>query len=190
MLLIALLYGLLAMRVSVHACAGLCGAQGSVRAELRLAGLILRFDGVIIPKEEGASLRLMPRYGRTKRPKPPARTRLRRLRRAGPYLLAALHAGRFEQISLHMRLGLEEAWSTAVAAGTVKAGVSALLSALQTDAPCDLRVDSDFRAPCFLMTARCIFSACPGDIMFAVLKAAVKKTGKEGFGWKSIPLKA
>lgn len=183
MLLIAAVYLLLAMRVRVHASVKMRGGRGNVQAEIHVFMLTLCFDRSIALGS--GMLR-----ARRKRPKPSARERISAVRRAWPYAIAVLRAVCFEHLGLDVRLGLGEACSTALAAGTAKAGVSALFSFLNPGAPCDLRIEPDFQSSCFLLSARCIFSACPGDIMFAVLKAAVKKSRKEGFGWKSIPLRA
>ena len=75
-------------------------------------------------------------------------------------------------------------------AGAARSLAASLLAVSGGRIPCDVRVEAAFDEPCFLLAARCIFSAAPGDIMFAVIKTAVRKTRREGFGWKSIPLRA
>ena len=97
---------------------------------------------------------------------------------------------RLEQITLRARLGFEDAAWTAVAAGSIRALVLALRACLSSDAPCVLRITPDFGGVGLVAHARCIFSCQAGDIMFAVIKTAVRKTRREGFGWKSIPLRA
>lgn len=190
MILIALFYLLLCVPVTVRLCIGLSDAQSTVEASAFAMGIGMRFDGIIEQKSGALTLRLKPRYGAGLRKPHMKAPSLDALRRAKPFILAAMREVEFTHLDLHMRLGMEEAWSTAVAAGAIRAAASAVLSCLKNVPPCDLHVEADFRAPCFLMSAHCIFSAMPGDIMFAVIKTAVKKTQKEGFKWISIPLRA
>ena len=56
--------------------------------------------------------------------------------------------------------------------------------------PFRMKTTTAFQTSGFELSVRCIFSLVPGDIIFAVAKAAVKKTQREGFSWLSIPLKA
>ena len=101
-----------------------------------------------------------------------------------------MRALRLEQVTLHARLGFEDAAETAVAAGCLRALLQALRAGIGSDAPCELRITPDFGGVGLVAHARCIFSCQAGDIMFAVIKTAVRKTRREGFGWKSIPLRA
>lgn len=190
MMLVALIYLLLCMPVTVRASVGLSDAQNAVQTSVFALGVGMRFDGVIEKRADGLALHLTPRYGERKRKRHERMRSLSSLKKAKPFLVAAMNEVEFTRLDLHMRLGMEEAWSTAVTAGAIRAAAASLLSCLQNVPPCDLRVEADFRAPCFLLTAHCIFSAMPGDIMFAVIKTAVKKTRKEGFKWISIPSRA
>lgn len=117
-------------------------------------------------------------------------SRTKRLKKNWPMLRAALRTIRWGQTDIRMRVGLGEAAQTAMIAGSVHAGVSALRAIVGQRFPIEAHIKPDFRAPCFVLVARCIFSMVPGDIIFAVLLAAVKKTGREGFRWRSIRLKA
>ena len=188
--LIAAVYLLLALRVRLQADASICGAGSSLSLAAGAAGVELRFDGVLRRGEDGFFLHITPRYGSPLHFSKPAKLHIRRLRIARPYMLAAVHAGRLEQITLRARLGFEDAAWTAVAAGSIRALVLALRACLISDAPCVLRITPDFGGVGLVAHARCIFSCQAGDIMFAVIKTAVRKTRREGFGWKSIPLKA
>lgn len=188
--LIAAVYLLLALRVRVQADASICGPGSSLSLAALAAGVELRFDGVLRRGEAGFFLHVMPRYGAPLHASLPARLRIRQLRSARPYLLAAMRALRLEQVTLHARLGFEDAAETAVAAGCLRALLQALRAGIGSDAPCELRVTPDFGGVGLVAHARCIFSCQAGDIMFAVIKTAVRKTRREGFGWKSIPLKA
>lgn len=188
--LIAAVYLLLALRVRLQADASICGAGSSLSLAAGAAGVELRFDGVLRRGEDGFFLHITPRYGAPLHFSKPAKLHIRRLRIARPYMLAAVHAGRLEQITLRARLGFEDAAWTAVAAGSLRALVLALRACLGSDAPCELRITPDFGGVGLVAHARCIFSCQAGDIMFAVIKTAVRKTRREGFGWKSIPLRA
>ena len=151
------------------------------------AGMKLRYDGAILWKEDAPFLRIAPRYGRTKRKtRADSRKSLRRIRR----ILWLARTGRMECAMLHARIGLNDASQTALAAGALRALACAALLSCAGGARRELRVTADYDAVCFAAYGRCIFSCQAGDIMLAVLKAAVKKIGKEGFGWKSTPLKA
>lgn len=186
--LIASLYLLLALRVRLTADASICGAGSSLSLCAGAAGVELRFDGVL--RREDAGLHVTPRYGAPFRRTAPAKQRIRQLRAARPYLLAAVRAGRLEQVTLRTRLGLEDAAWTAMAAGAIRALACTLHACLGSGAPFELRVTPDFGGVGLVAHARCIFSCQAGDIMFAVIKTAVRKTGREGFGWKNIPLRA
>ncbi|MGN0775194.1 MAG: hypothetical protein ACI4MM_00810 [Candidatus Ventricola sp.] len=188
--LIAAVYLLLALRLRLTADASLCGENSSLSLSAGAAGVELRFDGVLRRGENRFSLHMTPRYGAPLRLKAPAKLRVRQLRSAWPYGLAVLQAGRLEQVTLHARIGLEDAGETAVAAGAVRALLLSLPACLGAKAPCDLRIMPDFGGVGLAAHGRCIFSCQAGDIMFAVIKTAVRKTGREGFGWKSIPLRA
>lgn len=188
--LIYLLYLLLCVPLTVRAGVGINGVQSSVCASISVLMAEAHFDGVI---EHGSGVvlpRVTPRYAQMPKPKGSARDRLRAARSAMPYLRAAMEAAQWQQLEIDMRVGLEEAWETAVAAGAARALVFSALSGLGCVPPCDLRIEPDFRAPCLVLNARCIFFVRAGDIMLAVIRNAVKKTQKEGLKWSSIPSRA
>ena len=188
--LIAAVYLLMALRVHIQADVSICGENSGLSLSAGAAGVELRFDGVLRRGENGFFLHLTPRYSAPLHFSAPAKLRVRKLRMAWPYWLAAVRAGRLEQAALDARLGLQDAAQTAMATGSVRALLSALLACLGSEAPCDLHITPDFGGVGLVAHARCIFSCQAGDIMFAVIKTAVRKTRREGFGWKSIPLRA
>ena len=188
--LIAALYLLLALRVRIQVDASLCGEGSALSLSAWATGVELRFDGELRREEGSLFLHIAPRYGGPLRMKTSTKLRVRQLRRARPYLLAAVRAGRLEQVTVHARLGLEDAAQTAVTAGSVCALLLAALARLDAGAPCDVRIAPDFGGVGLTAHACCIFSCQAGDIMFAVIRFAVRKTGREGFWWKSIPLRA
>lgn len=189
-LLCALLYTALSTPVLADARVGLNDVQSEAALSLRAYGLSLRFDGVIERVGTRLQLRYTPRYGRRALGERTLRARLDAMRGNGWMLRAAMRGVRVGQLDAYLRVGTDEAWSTALIAGAVRSLAASLLAVTGGKAPCDVRVDAAFDRPGFLLTARCIFSAAPGDIMFAVAKEAVKKTQREGFKWLSIPLKA
>ena len=65
-----------------------------------------------------------------------------------------------------------------------------VLASAEMGRQADVRFGPVFGVPCFSPTAGGIRSDEDGDIIFAALTAALKKSGKEGFDWKSIPLRA
>lgn len=188
--LVAAAYLLLALRVRFRAELSLCSGESSLSIAANAAGVELRFDGKLRREEGGLFLHITPRYGAPLPISKPTKLQAKKLRAARPYLLAAAHAARLEQVTLCARLGLEDAAETAAAAGGLRALTMALLTRIANKAPCALRITPDFGGVGLNAHACCIFSCQAGDIIFAVIKTAVRKTGREGFGWKSIPLRA
>ena len=185
---LALLYLMLAMRVRIRLDVSL-GRSGSIAISVFIAVLEIRLDGQIVQEAGKAFPRLDIRYGKMRRFQLHGKRQGVIRRERYPYLIAALRTGRFDQAWLQMRIGLEDAGATALAAGALRAGVLSALSLINASGA-SVSILPDFGGTCFLMDVRCIFSCQPGDIMTAVIKTAVKKTGKEGLGWKSIPLRA
>lgn len=105
-------------------------------------------------------------------------------------LRAALRCARWGQTDVAVRMGTGDAAQTAVLAGGLRAGAEAFRLAAGRRFPLLFLIEPDFRQVCFAVDARCIFSFSPGDIMLAVLLAAVKKNAGGEFRWKSIRLKA
>ena len=183
--MILLAYLLLGVPVTVRASAGLSNLEGAAQVSLSALGACLQRDAVL-RWGPGPRPRLCARYARS--PKSGAG--------AGPdaalvwrILHAALRASRVRHLRVGVRLGLLEAQQTAVAAGAVRALLTSVLAASREVQGCEVAVVPDFAAPGLLLSARCIFSFTPGDIMFAALGAAASKLRKEGFTWHSIPSK-
>ena len=86
-------------------------------------------------------------------------------------------------------MGTGDAAQTAVLAGGVRALAETLGIAVSRRFPLRVCVKPEFSQTCFVLNARCIFSFVPGDIIFAVLLAAVRKEARGGFLWKSIRLR-
>lgn len=182
-------YTLLAVRVVVHADISLNEVQSTVALNLRAWGVCLRMDGTIA--WEGTHVHVQRRYAKLK----PRRSLWRRpqledLRKNKWWIAAALRSLHWGAADIYLRSGTDEAWSTALLAGAMRSLAAAFTAVMGQRMPCDVRVDADFDEPGFLLSARCIFSAVPGDIMMAVIKEAVKKTQREGFKWLSIPSRA
>ena len=107
-----------------------------------------------------------------------------------PLLQAALRALRWGQADVQVHIGLDGAAQTAMCAGAVYGGLSALMTSLGLGRVGRVRVVPAFGGRKLEGAARCIFSFALGEIIFAVALAAVKKTRKEGLKWLSIPLRA
>ena len=173
-LVCAIIYLILSVRVLADASLDISEAHSGVRLSLRAWGLCLCIDRPARIRMDGKN----------------AAARTRRLKALWPLLRAALRAVTWGQTDIRMRVGFQEASLTAMLAGAARSGGSVLQAIAGQRFPCEVRVEPDFRATCFVLAGRCIFSLVPGDVMFAVIKAAVKKTQREGFSWLSIPLKA
>lgn len=172
----ALIYIALAMPVTLRAGIVLHGMQGSYAAELGACGVFVRLDGLIDLKRR----MLTPRQGRERR--------LSGRRNSRPRLLRLASVVRFEAMTVHVRAGLGDAAQTALAAGAMRAALSAVMGRIGK--PAQVIIEPDYCAPGFALEARGIVSFCVGDIIHAAICAALKKKKREGFGWKSIPLRA
>lgn len=97
------------------------------------------------------------------------------------FLLAksVFDAAHWQEIRLHIRIGTEEAWSTAVAAGMARATLCGMLAGLGRARQSDICIEPDFASQGLTAACRCIFFLRVGDIMFAAAKAAVKRRGKK-----------
>jgi len=176
MLLVMLAYLLLAVNVTVRSGISLCVFCGSFFVEAGVCGVSLRMDGIIDLKKHIMHLRGGREISLTARPK------------KKPGILELVRAGRFEAVRLQMRLGLCGAAQTAVAAGAVRAAVLSALARLRI--PAEVGIETDYRGQCFLLSAQGIYSFRAGDIIHAAARAVWKRKKREGFTWKSIPLKA
>lgn len=165
---VLLAYLLLGAHVTVRAQAGLSAAGGTAQASIGALGLRAQLDATLTL--QGGRLRLTPRYGaRRERGKKSAG----RAWRAA--LRTALRVSRGAFIQIHLRAGLPEAHETALLTGAARAVLSSLLAAQGGAARCELAVRPDYVSSGLVLTARCIFSFTPGDIMLAALREGVKK---------------
>lgn len=117
----------------------------------------------------------------------------RRIHAKRKLIYAALRAARWGQTDVTVRLGFGDAAYTALVAGGVQAGARAVSAVAGSWFPLLVRVVPDYRAACFALDARCIFSFAPGDIILAVLLAAAGKRRRDaggGFRWRNIRSKA
>ena len=173
-LVCALTYLLLSARVLVDVALDISEVHRGMRITLRAWGLSLCLD--------------MPDAFLFDRKA--AEQQSKRLRTHWALIRSLVKTVRWGHTQLRMRVGTQDAALTAMAAGAVRSCASAFQAMAGQRFPCEIRVEADFHKPCFVLAGRCIFSLVPGDIMFAVARAAVKKTQREGFKWLSIPLKA
>lgn len=174
--IIAAIYLLLALRVRMTLEGALCGAAGNISFVAGAAGIYIRFDGIIRKTNEGIFLKLVPRYaGSTKKKKEGNGKPLRIIRR---YLRLA-RTGRIEQLTIRLRVGLDDAGQTAVVAGALRALTSIVYLRAGCEAAMDLRVIHEFDCASFAAYGRCIFSCQAGDIMLAAIRSALKKRKKK-----------
>lgn len=169
MLLIMIAYWLLALRVTVRTGVVISGTRGNYYIDAGLPFASVRLDREL---DWPALYNMVKPHAGKKR------------RRITPRLL---RLGRFESVHMSVRIGLDDAAATAVAAGTLRAALLSAAPGLGIPICADVR--PDFAGTCCLIAARGIVSFCAGDIILAAAAARIRKR-KEGFGWKSIPSRA
>ena len=174
--IIAAIYLLLALRVRISLEGALCGTSGNISFMAGAAGIYVRFDGILRKTNEGVFLKLVPRYaGSTKKKKEGHGKPLRIIRK----FLWLARTGRMEQLTIRLRVGLDDAGQTAVAAGALRALTSAACLQVGCGAAMDLQVIPDFDCASFAAYGRCIFSCQAGDIMLAAIRTVLKKRKKK-----------
>ena len=173
-LLFGLLYLLLGMRIMVDVRVELGDARKGVCIALRICGLLLYLD--------------MPVRLHVNRSK--AKGQAQRAKQFWLLIKAVIRTICWGQTDVHLRVGLQDAALLAVVSGSLNAFGAALQAIAGQRFPFRMKTTTAFQTSGFELSGRCIFSLIPGDIIFAVAKAAVKKTQREGFSWLSIPLKA
>ena len=173
-LLSGLFYLFLCMPVSADLALKSRGMHAQIRLYLRAWGLSVRINR---PVGHGLDRKR-------------AGERAKRVHAKRKMIRAALRCARWGQTDVAIRIGMGDAAQTAVLAGGLRAGAQALSAAAGRRFPLLVRIEPDFSRVCLSVEARCIFSFVPGDIMLAVILAAVRKNAGGEFRWKSIRLKA
>ena len=173
-LLCGMLYLFLCMPVSADLALESRGMHAKMRLYLRSWWISLRIDRPL-----GAGM-----------DKKRAGEHVKRIHAKRRMIRAALQCARWGQTDVDVRMGTGDAAQTAVLAGGLRASAEAFRVAAGRRFPLQVRIEPDFGRVCLLVHARCIFSFAPGDIMLAVLLAAVRKNTGGKFRWKSIRLKA
>lgn len=188
--LVALAYWLLCLRLQVCIEASLYDWHGNVSLRVGAYGISLRYDTEIWLAEKPSLVHAKPRYPSVQRKRTKWQKHIRRFLRS--HLRSIITERRFERIVIHARVGMGDAAETAIACGALQTVLYTLF--MPTDGGCcDLRIIPDYSCACLCAMAQGIFSCQPGDIILAALQDArrkQKKTGKEGFNWKSILLRA
>ena len=185
---LALAYWLLCLRLRVQIDVSVADGQGSVAFCVGVGRVSWRRMAAIKRKKQGIGLTLVPQGESKSSGK--NQTIHRVVQRAlQQYLRGVICRRDFVCLALDVRVGLDDACETAVAAGAVHAIAAALFAAAAKPQACMLRVTPDFSSVCFCAHGRSIFFCQLGDIMLAALTAARRKR-KEGLKWTSIPLKA
>jgi len=176
-LVCALIYLVLCTRVLTDVSLELSSTRQRARALLRVGGLSFCIDRALALRDKGASIKEKAQ-------------RFQRVRQFAWLFRAEMGVLRWGVVQIRMRIGTGDAAVTAVAAGMLHTLITAALGLAGVAGVSDVSVFPDFAKPCAVLRARCIFSFSLGDIMFAAVRAAVKKMQREGFKWLSIPLKA
>ena len=159
-----LIYLVLATPARVFLLFGADGLKGNWAIVVRAAGMSVRFDGRLTRWETVVSKRIT---HKNEKGKPTT---------AKEKMMAAVHrALRMESMDVVARIGLDEAWSTALAVGGLRAAALSALSVWEKGNRLSLQVVPDFSAPCFCVFGACIFSVTAGDIILAAVSAATKK---------------
>lgn len=86
------------------------------------------------------------------------------------------HCTHVDELEVALRIGLDEAWSTALATGSAYAAICSALGAVSLSSGARVQIIPDFTASCFCVHLRCIFSVTLGDIMLSVIKTALKSS--------------
>ena len=173
-LLFGLLYLLLSMRIMVDVRVELGDARKGICIALRIYGFRLYLD--------------MPVRLHVNRSK--AKGQVQKAKQFWPLIKAVIRTICWGQTDAYLHLGMQDAALLAMVSGALNAFGAALQAIAGQRFPFRMKTRTAFQTSGFELSARCIFSLVPGDIIFAVAKAAVKKTQREGFSWLSIPLKA
>lgn len=171
--LIAALYSLLALGVHIRLEAAVWDDQGSLSVQISAAAFQLRSDAEIGWKQ--GRLRIVRRSKRRRE----KRTQRQGGRLAFRLLKTAMRRGWMKRLHLHGRIGLEDACATALAAGAIRALAAAMLRKPHSSGIQEICIEPDYECACLRGYVFCIFSCPLGDIMLAVLKAAVSKSGKK-----------
>ncbi len=178
------------------------GARGFAGVCVEMGAVCLRFDGagMLLPGKGAFSARYENKKKRTAQTGGAAKGW-----RFAWAVLEVLGDKGHGTASVHVRMGGRDAAATALAAGAMKAGVCALMGLLPKGMARDVRIEAQPGGLQFLASARCIWTARVGDIMFAAAKAAMKNSAarknlakrarrlrehREGTGWISIPSRA
>ena len=164
----------LCVRVTADVCVGIRETRSELSASFSMLMLCADYDGQ--GEFSSGAAKWSARY-------PPEKhlPKLDKIKLQTAFLLAksVFDAAHWQEIRLHMRIGTEEAWSTAMAAGMARATLCGMLAGLGRARQSDIRIEPDFASQGLTAACRCIFFLRVGDIMFAAAKAAVKRRGKK-----------
>jgi len=170
-------YLLLAMPLLGSVRATISALEGEAVVSMRLAGLTLEHDSSLAVGENGWPFSTAPIWGAPqKKENTGKRTQL--LRRHIEHVIR--QTAQIKSIDVSMRIGLDEAWSTALAAGGARAAVFSALSILPAARNAAVCVIPDFFAPCFSVRLRCIFSVTIGDIVLRAAKLSIIRAAGKG----------
>ena len=177
LILIALVYLLLCLRLRVQIDVSIDRIQGDVSLSVGAFGLSVRHEAEIVSKKNGVGFCLESRGKMGNKRKNSAAQKIA-VHLIVPYFRDVIRQRRIDRLTLHVHLGLGDACSTAVAVGGVYALFGILASAVVNPASCVMHVKPDFAKACFHVRGQGIFFCQVGDIMLAVIQSTWKKRQK------------
>ena len=188
LILIALVYLLLCLRLRVQIDVSIDRIQGDVALSVGAFGLSVRHEAEIVSKKNGVGFCLESRGKMgNKRKNPSTQKIIEQL--IVPYFRDIVHRRRINRLTLCVHLGLGDACSTAIAVGGVYALFGILASAVVNPASCVMHVKPDFAKACFHVRGQGIFFCQLGDILLAAIQTAWKGRRNKGLLQEGIPVR-
>ena len=178
MFIVMLIYLAMAVPVSGSVHASLSTRQGEALVCLRIAGFdLMKYTGLFDQNtDHEISVQEILMRLKEKRESTGSQHQ-KRSRRIKRFLLQCASVN---EININASVGLGEAWSTALAAGSIRAVLFSAFSFLRIAEHTAVYVVPDFSSAGFCVHLRCIFSLSAGDVMFSAIKEALKRAaGKE-----------
>ena len=154
------------------------GRQGAARVHLHIAGIhLMRYTDLFEQEADGAigATQILEQLKSRRERYSFGRGRNRKSIEA-----FLLRCAKIDRIFVRSRVGLGEAWATALAAGSLSASIFSVLVMLRICDRASVSVVPDFSAACFCSHLRCMFSVTAGDIMLSAIKAILGKERRKG----------
>lgn len=177
MFFVLCIYLMLAAPLSGSVVASLSGRQGGALVCLRIAGInLIRYTGLFEDGSDEAAgaariLKLLKEHGKSDR-----QSRKKRIRNIETLLL---RCARIDRLDLSSRVGMGDAWRTALTAGSIHAAFFSALGVLSLSNRALVCVVPDFDGLRFCVHLRCMFSVTAGDVMLSAIHSILRKDKKE-----------